>query len=120
MKRLTEKETGIMNHFWTRGGLFVKELQELYPEPRPHVNTLSTLVRILETKGFLSHKRYGTTYQYYPVVSREEYNRRSLSDIISHCFDNSYLSMVSSLVREEKISADELRFLIEQIENDNK
>ncbi len=109
-----------MNHFWTRGGLFVKELQELYPEPRPHVNTLSTLVRILETKGFLSHKRYGTTYQYYPVVSREEYNRRSLSDIISHCFDNSYLSMVSSLVREEKISADELRFLIEQIENDNK
>ncbi len=109
-----------MNHFWTRGGLFVKELQELYPEPRPHVNTLSTLVRILETKGFLSHKRYGTTYQYYPVVSREEYNRRSLSDIISHCFDNSYMSMVSSLVREEKISADELRFLIEQIENDNK
>ncbi len=105
-----------MNWFWAKGPLFVKELQELYPEPQPHVNTLSTLVRILETKGFVSHKRYGTTYQYYAVVSKEEYSKKSLLGVISHCFDNSCLSAVSSLVKEEKISADDLRALIEQIE----
>ncbi len=117
MKRLTEKETEIMNHFWTRGALFVKELQELYPEPRPHVNTLSTLVRILETKGYLSHKKYGTTYQYFAVVSRADYKRLSLSSMISHCFEDSYMSLVSCLVKDEKISVDDLKSLIEQIEN---
>ncbi len=117
MKKLTEKEHEIMNHFWTRGGLFIKELQELYPEPRPHVNTLSTLVRILETKGFVSHKKYGTTYQYYAVMSRADYRKNSLSGLISHCFNDSYMSMVSCLVKEEKISVDELKSLIEQIEN---
>lgn len=117
MKKLTRKETEIMELFWGHGPMFVRELRELYPEPRPHVNTLSTMVRILESNGYLSHKAFGASYQYYPLVSREEYSRNSLSGVISSCFGNSYLRAVSTLVQEEKISVEELKQLITQIEN---
>ena len=103
-----------MNLFWDKGAMFVRELQGLYPEPQPHINTLSTMVRILESNGFLSHKAYGNTYQYYPVISREEYGRSSLSGIISNYLGNSYLNAVSELVREEKITVEELKALISE------
>lgn len=120
MKKLTKKENEIMDLFWKHGPMFVRELRELYPEPRPLVNTLSTLVRILESNGYLSHKPFGTSYQYFPLISKEEYGRRSLSGVVSSCFSNSYLRAVSTLVQEEKISVDELKQLIEQIESAHK
>jgi predicted transcriptional regulator len=116
MKRLTTKEKEIMDLYWEHGPMFVKELLEYYDEPRPHFNTLSTTVRILEKKGFLDHKQYGTTYQYYPTVTEKEYGRSSLAGVIKNYFGDSYLSAVSSFVKEEKISVDELKELIEQIE----
>lgn len=117
MKKLTRKEEEIMNCFWDKGAMFVRELLELYPEPKPHFNTLSTMVRTLEANGYVSHKAYGSTYQYYPVVSREEYAGSSFKGIVSSYFNNSYLNAVSALVKEEKISLDELKDLINQIEN---
>ena len=116
MKRLTTKEKEIMDLYWEHGPMFVKELLEYYDEPRPHFNTLSTTVRILEKKGILDHKQYGTTYQYYPTVTEKEYGRSSLAGVIKNYFGDSYLSAVSSFVKEEKISVDELKELIEQIE----
>lgn len=116
MKRLAKKELEIMNFFWDNGALFVRELRDLYPEPKPHVNTLSTMVRILESSGYLSHKAYGNTYQYFPVVTREEYGNSSLCGIVGQCFGNSYLRAVSTLIRDEKISVGELRALLDQIE----
>ena len=80
-------------------------------------NTLSTMVRGLEAKGYVGHKAYGGTYQYYPLVSEEEFSRKTLKGVVSKYFDNSYLGVVSSLVREEKISVDDLRDLIRQIES---
>lgn len=118
MKKLTNKEKEIMELYWQHGPMFVRELQEHYAEPRPHFNTLSTMVRLLEKNGFLGHKQFGNTYQYYALVSEKEYGRSSLAGIIRNYFDNSYLSAVSSFVKEEKISVDELKQLIEQIEND--
>lgn len=88
-----------------------------WPEPKPHFNTLSTMVRGLEAKGYVGHKAYGGTYQYYPLVSEEEFSRKTLKGVVSKYFDNSYLGVVSSLVREEKISVDDLRDLIRQIES---
>ena len=117
MKKLTRKEEEIMNCFWDKGAMFVRELLELYPEPKPHFNTLSTMVRTLEANGYVSHKAYGSTDQYYPVVSREEYAGSSFKGIVSSYFNNSYLNAVSALVKEEKISLDELKDLINQIEN---
>ena len=109
-----------MRWFWTRGPLFVRELVALYPEPRPHFNTLSTMVRTLEAKGYVAHKSYGNTYQYYAVVTEEEFSRRTLGGVISKYFENSYLGAVSALVEEEKISVEDLRELIDRIENQNR
>ena len=117
MKRLTTKEKEIMELYWKHGPMFVKELLEFYDEPRPHFNTLSTTVRILEKKGFLDHKQFGTSYQYFPTISERDYGRSSLTGIIKNYFDDSYLSAVSSFVKEEKISVDELKELIERIES---
>lgn len=119
MKRLTAKEEEIMGFFWEKGPLFVKELLALYAEPKPHFNTLSTIVRGLEEKGYLSHRAFGNTYQYYAVVSRADFSTRTLKQVISKYFQNSYLSVVSSLVKEEEISVDELKELIKEVENKN-
>ena len=99
MKKLTNKEKEIMDLYWQHGPMFVRELQEHYSEPRPHFNTLSTIVRILEREGFLDHKQFGNTYQYYPLISEAEYGRKSIAGIIKNYFDDSYLSAVSSFVK---------------------
>ncbi len=75
-----------------------------YSEPKLHFNTVSTLVRILEEKGFVGHEVFGNTYHYYPIVSREEYHKGMLHSVISKCFNNSYMSTVSALVKEENIT----------------
>lgn len=116
MYKLTAKEEEIMSCFWERGPLFVREIVDQYPEPKPHFNTISTMVRALEERGFLSHEKYGSTFQYYPVVSAEEFRKGKLSGVVSKYFDNSYLGVVSSLVKEEKIPVEELKRLIEEIE----
>lgn len=100
---LTAKEEEIMGYFWEKGPLFVKQLLDFYDEPRPHFNTLSTIVRGLEEKGFLSHEVFGNTYQYYAVVSCDDFKKKTLKGVISKYFNNSYLGAVSSLVKEEEI-----------------
>ncbi|MDE5571859.1 MAG: BlaI/MecI/CopY family transcriptional regulator [Prevotella sp.] len=118
MKRLTNKEKEIMDLYWQHGPMFVRELQEHYEEPRPHFNTLSTMVRILERNGFLDHRQFGNSFQYYPLVTEKEYGRSSIAGVIKNYFNDSYLSAVSSFVKEEKISVEELKELIKEIEND--
>ena len=108
--------------------MFVKQLLEFYEEPRPHFNTLSTVVRGLEEKGFLGHTAYGNSYQYYPVVTKEDFKRKTLKGVISKyfnnsymgvVFNNSYMGVVSSLVKEEEISIEELKELIRKVEEGN-
>lgn len=120
MKGLTAKEEEIMCFFWEKGPLFVRELLAFYDEPKPHFNTLSTFVRGLEEKGFIAHTSYGSTYQYYAAISEEQYRQRTLKSVINKYFNNSYLSAVSSLVKEEEISLDELKQLIQEVENADK
>ncbi len=119
MKTLTAKEEELMRIFWEHGAMFVREILELYDEPKPHFNTISTIVRGLEEKGYVAHKSYGKTYQYYPIVSADDIGNISLKNIIKRYFNNSYLGVVSSLVTEENISIEELRELIEQVEKAN-
>ena len=116
MKKLTKKEEVIMNHFWDKGPMFVRELRELYPEPKPHFSTLSTQVRTLQDEGFVGHNAYGPTYQYFAKVTRDEYKQRSLVGLLDKYFNNSYLSAVSALVKEEKITVEQLKELIELVE----
>ena len=118
MKRLTQKEEIIMGHFWEKGPLFVRELRELYPDPKPHFSTLSTQVRTLQEEGFIDHKAYGPTFQYFAKVSREDYQQHSLVGLIDKYFNNSYINAVSALVKEEKIAVKELKELINLIEKE--
>jgi predicted transcriptional regulator len=120
MMRLTAKEEELMRFFWDKGALFIKEILTFYDEPKPHFNTLSTIVRGLEEKGFLAHNVYGNTHQYYAVVSEEQYSDGTLRGVISKYFNNSYLHAVSSLVRSEKISVEELKALIHEVETKNR
>ncbi|HCN12988.1 BlaI/MecI/CopY family transcriptional regulator [Alistipes sp.] len=120
LEKLTRREEELMRWFWQRGPLFVRELVELSPEPKPHFNTLSTMVRSLEAKGYLGHKAFGATYQYHPLVSEEEFSRRTLGGVIRRYFGSSYLGAVSALVEEEKISVEELRELVDRIERRNR
>ena len=108
-----------MGFFWEKGPLFVKEILAFYDEPKPHFNTLSTIVRGLEEKGFLAHHTYGNTYQYYALVRESDFSKRTLKSVISKYFNNSYLSAVSSLVKEEDISLDDLKKLIQEVEQKN-
>ena len=117
MKQLTQKEEEIMERVWNHGPMQVRELQTLYDEPRPHVNTLATLVKILEEKGFLGHRALtARCFQYFARISREEYKGGSLANVVSKFFGNSYRNAVSALVKDEKISIDELKELIREVE----
>jgi len=119
MERLTTKEEELMRFFWKNNALFVKELLDFYEMPKPHFNTLSTIVRSLEEKGFLAHKTYGNTYQYYAVITENEYGQGTLRKVVNQYFNNSYLRAVSSLVQSENISIEELKKLIREVEQNN-
>jgi len=116
MKELTTREEEVMRFFWDEGALFVKQLLERYPDPKPHFNTLSTYARMLEEKGFLSHEAFGSTYRYFAVISEEEYRNGTLRSVVRKYFDNSYLSVVSSLIKEQDISVEEIRKLLDEVE----
>ncbi len=120
MKGLTAKEEELMDFFWKKGPLFVKEIVAFYDDPKPHFNTLSTIVRGLEEKGYLAHHTFGNTYQYYAVISENEFSKGTLKNVISKYFNNSFLSAVSSLVKEEDISLDDLKQLIDEVEKGHK
>ena len=120
MERLTPKEEEIMNLFWVKGPMFVKQLLELYHHPKPHYNTLSTITRKLEEKGFLGYKDFGSVYQYYPIITLEEYTTKNLKNVIQKYFNSSYKRVVSAFAEEEDISIQELKEIIRDIEKRKK
>lgn len=106
-----------MERYWQYGPMQIRELQTHYDEPQPHVNTLATLVKILEEKGFLGHTAItARCFQYFAKISREDYKGGALANMIDKLFGHSYLSAVSALVKTEKISVDELKTLIQEVE----
>lgn len=116
---LTEKETVLMRMLWDRGPMFVREMLEIYPEPKPHFNTVSTIIRILEDKGHVGHEVVGASHRYYAIARQEDFRKKSLARLVSDYFNNSYKNAVSALVEEEKISLDELREIIDLVERKN-
>jgi predicted transcriptional regulator len=116
MQKLTNKEEEIMQILWKLKKAFVKEVLAEITEEQPHYNTLSTIIRNLEEKGFVSHNAFGNTHQYFPIVKMEDYRKRFMNTAIETYFDSSYKNMVSFFAKEEKISAEELREILEMIE----
>ncbi|MDE6242809.1 MAG: BlaI/MecI/CopY family transcriptional regulator [Muribaculaceae bacterium] len=113
---LSKKEEEIMNYFWKEGPLFIREIVERMAEPKPHVNTVATFVRSIEAKGWLTREQIGNSYRYSPAVPMEEVREKSMRGLIDRFFNKSYLSFVSALVKEDKISPEDLREMLEKIE----
>ncbi len=108
MKELTKAEEQIMQILWKLEKGFVKDILEHLPKPKPAYNTVSTIVRILEKKGFVSHTAYGNTHEYYPVLSKEEYTRKFLKRFVENYFSDSFKEMVSFFAKEKDMSISEL------------
>ena len=120
MEKLTNKEEEIMRVLWKLKQAFVKEVVAELPEPKPHYNTISTIIRNMEEKGFIGHNAFGKTHQYFPVVSKEAYKKTFMHKTIQHYFEDSYKNVVSFFAKEEKISVSELKEIISIIENNQK
>ncbi|MGN6509345.1 MAG: BlaI/MecI/CopY family transcriptional regulator [Chitinophaga sp.] len=115
MKTLTKAEEQIMQVLWKLGPSFVKDLVEEMPEPRPHYNTVSTLVKILVEKGFVNFKAYGKSHQYYALISKEEYSHKTVKNFVKGYFEGSFSNMVSFFVQEKDMSVSDLEKLLQQI-----
>jgi BlaI family penicillinase repressor len=117
MQKLTNKEEEIMHILWTLEKAFVKDVLAEIKADKPHYNTLSTIIRNLEEKGYVSYNAYGKTHQYFPMVSKEDYKTKFMTTAIDNYFNSSYKNVVSFFAKEEKISVDELKEIIKLIEN---
>ena len=105
---LTRAEEEIMQILWEIGKGFVKNIVERFPDPKPAYNTVSTIVRILETKGFVSHTAYGKTHEYYPLVARDEYRKQYLNTLLNNYFDGSFRQLASFFMKHEKMNIREM------------
>ncbi|MFY7912155.1 MAG: BlaI/MecI/CopY family transcriptional regulator [Emticicia sp.] len=122
LRELTRAEEEVMQILWEVEPTFVKDILEYFPEPKPAYNTVSTIVRILEQKGFVGHKAYGKTHQYYSLVSKEQYKSFATGKLMESYFENSVEEMFSFFVREKKIDmkeADEILRMIDKMKNSN-
>jgi predicted transcriptional regulator len=119
VKELTKAEEEVMQILWQLGKGFVNDLLEQYPEPKPAYNTISTIIRILEKKGFVAHNSFGKTYEYYPLISKEKYTQQFMGNVVKGYFDNSYKKVVSFFTGNENLSVNEMeeirRIIDEQI-----
>lgn len=116
MKELTRAEEQVMQVLWTLGKAFVKDIIERMPNPKPAYNTVSTIVRILETKGFVDHKAYGKTHEYFPLVSRQKYTQFYLNNMVKGYFNGSITSLVSFFANENTLKPNELDELMRKLE----
>ena len=116
MQKLTNKEEEVMKVLWRLGKAFVKEILAEIEGSKPHYNTLSTIVRNLEDKAYVGHEAFGNTHRYYPLVTKEAYRKQFVNRSLVDFYDNSYKSMVSFFAKEEKISVEELKEIIDLIE----
>ena len=117
MKQLTEKEEEVMRKLWTKDEMIARDIWDQYPEPRPHFNTVLTFLRILEQKGWVKHRTIGNTNLYSAIVSREEVGKNSLKTLIKNFFNGSAAGMVNALLKDENLSDEEIKELIDLVEN---
>src|SRR5262245_41369120 len=117
MKKLAKREEQIMQVYWDLGKAFIKEVIPHLPDPKPHYNSVATIVKILEEKGFLDHEAVGNVYSYFPKISREEYQKHDMKDIVQKYFDNSYPRMLAFFAKEQNLSEDELKEILEMIKS---
>ena len=120
MQKLAKREEQIMQICWAKEKVFIKDVIPEMPDPKPHYNSVATMIKILEEKGFLGHEVVGNIYQYFPLISKEEYQKHAMKDIVSQYFDNSYPSMLAFFAKEQQLSEQEINELLHLIKNNKK
>jgi len=118
MIKLAKREEQIMQVYWELEKAFIKEVIPHLPEPKPHYNSVATMVKILEEKGFLGHDSVGNIHRYFPIISREDYQKHAMKDIVSQYFDNSYPRMLAFFAKEQNLTEDELKEILQMIKTD--
>ncbi len=118
MKTLTKAEEQIMRVLWNIGKGFVRDILEELQEPKPAYNTVSTIVRILQKKGFVDHRSFGNTHQYYPLIDEDEYKKQYLHNFVKNYFENSYQELVSFFAKEKQVNLNELEEIARLIQQE--
>lgn len=109
-----------MRVLWQQKKAFIKDIVDEMPEPKPHYNTVSTIVKILEEKGFVGHESFGKSNRYHPLVPKEDYTRRSMSQFVKGYFEGSFSNMLSFFAKEKDISIEELESILKQLKENEK
>ena len=117
MVTLTKAEERIMQILWDIDKGFIKDIQEHFPDPRPPYNTISTIVRVLVKKEIVSYKTYGGSYQYYPLISKEEYRSDQMGSLVRNYFGNSFKEVVNFLSEKKNLDVDELDEALRMLED---
>jgi BlaI family transcriptional regulator, penicillinase repressor len=120
MRELTRAEESIMQILWDIEKGFVKDILEKMSEPKPAYNTVSTIVRILERKGFVSHKAYGKSHEYFPIVSKDEYRSFSIKNLLSGYFGNSFSKLASFFAKDKNLDMKEIEKILSEVKDDVK
>ena len=118
-RTLTRAEEEIMRVLWRLGKAFVKEIVEEMPAPKPHYNTVSTIIKILHEKGFVGYEGFGKSNRYYPLIDRAAYSRGSVNQLVEKYFNGSLASMLSFFVREKDLSIEELEATLKELKKHN-
>lgn len=119
-KELTKAEEEVMQILWRLKRGFIKEILEKFDEPKPAYSTVSTIIRILQEKGFVNYKVYGRTFQYFPVISKDDYRKTQMSSFVRNYFSNSYQKMVSFFAREDSITVKDMEDIMEMMKKEGK
>lgn len=117
MKELTKAEEQVMQILWEMEKGFVKDILSAMPEPKPAYNTVSTIVRILETKGFTGHEEFGNSHRYYPLISKKDYSRERMNEMVKNYFENSASQMVSFFTKNKKMDMKEVDDIIKMLQD---
>jgi len=118
MKKLTNAEEEVMQILWDLKSAFVKDVIDRMPDPKPPYNTVSTVIRVLEKKEFVSHRQYGNTYEYFPIVAREDYARVHFKGFLSDYFNDSFPKMAAFFARENNLSMKDLQEIMRLTEEE--
>ncbi len=117
IQQLTKAEEQVMQYLWKLGKAFLKDLLDQFPEPKPHTNTVSTILKVLKEKKFVQYEVFGRQHEYYPVVSQEQYSGKSMKSLVKNYFEGSYKNAVSFLVEKNEMSVEDLEMLLNELKN---
>lgn len=115
--KLSPKEEILMQLMWKNGPMLIRQMLELLPEPKPHFNTVSTFIRIMEQKGFVGHETIGHTNRYYPLITEADYSKTALDSVISRYFNNSIVGVVAALIEKEGLTDDQIEELVNLVKS---